>query len=267
MIEAAFTESAAGGIMEATGTGETVCLPLSLSMGDISAPFSDARAEYLQGLIRISGPEFAQIGRELVETARASRERIRTAAESGAPIRVWYSQNPDEFCGFCHLMTLLPESAEIWAAELPVYEAAGDTVYTHSGWGDLEPERMGAYQCRQRLLTAAERRYFAVQWRRVAGENGALRALVNGRLCTVGADFYDPLILAELDRAGERFQEARLIGDVLGRHPLGFSDWLVAGRIEEFISRGILEAETKPQENRPVYHRILRKRKDERHDI
>ena len=37
----------------------------------------------------------------------------------------------------------------------------------------------------ERPLTATERRYFAGLWRHLQSENGVLRAVVNGRLCTV----------------------------------------------------------------------------------
>lgn len=262
MIEVAFTESAAGTLLHARGTGEVVCLPLSLSMGDISAPFSDTRAEYLQGMIRIPGPEFMGIGREMMETARRGAERLRDAAATGEPIRVWYSRNPDELCGFCHLMTLLGSSVEVWLVALPPLMEEGNAVITYSGWGEMEPERIEGAIPRQQQLTAAERWYFAGLWQSLSRENGPLRATVNGVPRTVGADFYDPFILAEIDRAGERFREAELIGNVLGRQLPEISDWLVAGRIEEFISRGILEPVTEPEENRPIYHRILRKRKD-----
>ena len=64
-------------IVAMEGTAQDVAwFPLNLSMGDISDPFSDRRAEYLQSTVLIGGPEFANIGRELMETARKSRERL-----------------------------------------------------------------------------------------------------------------------------------------------------------------------------------------------
>ena len=33
-------------------------------------------------------------------------------------------------------------------------------------------------------------------------------------------------------------KEARLIGDILGKHPLGIGDWWYAKRIDDFISQG-----------------------------
>ena len=83
--------------------------------------------------------------------------------------------------------------------------------------------------------------------------------MVNGKLCTVEADFYDWLILRELEKQPEEFHEARLIGEILGKYPLGLGDFQIAQRIEEFISWGMLTPVTKPAENEPIYHRWLKR--------
>ena len=235
---------------------DVVWFPLNLSMGDISDPFSDKRAEYLQSTVLIGGPEFADIGRELMETARESRERLLSPSE---PVRIWYSQNPDELCGLFHLLTILPANADIRVVRLPEYEVFGTELRIYSGWGELDPFELGRFQALERKLTDIERRYFADLWRELQRENGPLRAVVNGRLMTVGADFYDPVILRELENQPERFHEGRLIGDILGKYPLGIGDSLIALRIEKFISRGMLTPATPAEEGRPIYHRWLKK--------
>ena len=101
---------------------DVVCFPLDLSIGDISDPFSDTRTEFLQSTVMIGGPDFSRIGAELMETARKSLERIRADRE---PVRIWTSRNPDEFCGFCHVLTELPKDADIRVVELPEYEVFG----------------------------------------------------------------------------------------------------------------------------------------------
>ena len=90
-------------------------------------------------------------------------------------------------------------------------------------------------------------------------ENSPLRAMVNGQLLSVGADFYDGIILREIEKQPVEFHEGRLIGEILGRYQLGLGDSLIALRIEEFISRGMLTPATEPMEDRPIYHRYLRK--------
>ena len=235
------------------------CFPLNLSMGDISDPFSDTRTEFLQSTVMIGGPDFSRIGAELMETARKSLERVRSARE---PVRIWTSRNPDEFCGFCHILTELPKDADIRVVELPEYEVLGNEIRTYSGWGEISPYELGRFQTLERPLSITERRYFSMLWRTIQMENSPLRAMVNGQLLSVGADFYDSIILRELEKQPREFHEGRLIGEILGRYRLGLGDSLIALRIEEFISRGMLTPATEPMEDRPIYHRYLRKEHD-----
>lgn len=240
--------------MEGT-SADVAWFPLNLSMGDISEPFSENRAEYLQSLVMIQGDGLAGVGRELVASALKSLDKVRNACR---PVRIWYSRNPDEFCGFCHILTLLPKNADIRVVELPEYEFLGKELRTYSSWGEIDPTELGRFQSRERVLTDMERWYFAGLWRELQRENGPLRAVVNGQLCTVDEDFYDGFILRELQQEPERFHEGRLIGRILGKCPLGLSDSLVAMRIEEFISRGMLVPVTTADENCPIYHRYLK---------
>ena len=238
---------------------DVACFPLNLSMGDISEPFSDARTEFLQSTVMIGGPDFSRIGAELMETARKSLERVRSARE---PVRIWTSRNPDEFCGFCHILNELPKDADIRVVELPEYEVFGKEIRTYSGWGEISPYELGRFQCLDRPLSTTERRYFSMLWRTMQQENSPLRAMVNGQLLSVGADFYDGIILREIEKQPREFHEGRLIGEILGRYQLGLGDSLIALRIEEFISRGMLTPTTLPCEDRPIYHRYLRKEHD-----
>ena len=238
---------------------DVVWFPLNLSIGDISDPFSDTRTEFLQSTVMIGGPDFSRIGAELMETARRSLERVRSARE---PVRIWTSRNPDEFCGFCHILTELPKDADIRVVELPEYEVFGKEIRTYSDWGEIDPYELGRFQRLERPLSTTERRYFSMLWRTMQQENSPLRAMVNGQLLSVGADFYDGIILREVEKQPREFHEGRLIGDVLGRYQLGLGDSLIALRIEEFISRGMLTPATLPCEDRPIYHRYLRKEHD-----
>lgn len=240
-------------------SSDVVCFPLSLSIGDILDPFSDERAAFLQSLVMIAGDAFSGVGRELMDTARNGLEKVRNAVEAGEPVRIWTSHNPDELCGFCHILTLLPQSADVRVVELPEYEVLEKELRTYSGWGDIEPMELGRFQALERPLPDIERRYFARLWKALQAENGPLRAVVNGMLCTVEADFYDWLILRELENQPEVFHEARLIGKILGTHPLGLGDFQIARRMEVFISRGMLTPITEPEPNHPIYHRFLRK--------
>lgn len=246
--------------VEMEGTSRDVAwFPLNLSMGDISDPISDARAEVLQSMVLISGPHFLQVGRELVDSARKGLEKVLGAVARGEPVRIWYSRNPDELCGFCHLLTLLPREADVRVVELPEYEVHGSELRRYSSWAEVDPMELGAFQRLERPLTEPERRHFIALWRELAAENGQLRAVVNGRLYTVGEDLYDGFILRELEQEPERFHEGRLIGRILGRYGPGISDSLVALRLEQFISRGMLIPVTAPGEDCPIYHRYLKK--------
>ena len=129
---------------------DVACFPLNLSMGDISGPFSEERAEFLQSTVMIGGPDFSRIGAELMETARKSLERVRYARE---PVRIWTSRNPDEFCGFCHILTELPKDADIRVVELPEYEVFGKEIRTYSGWGEIGPYELGRFQTLERPLS------------------------------------------------------------------------------------------------------------------
>ncbi len=248
MLEVLFSNSAAGGLLQAPTLNRVVCLDLSLSMGDITAPLSEVRADYLQSTIPLLHPDFSQVGRELLDSAREGVALALKAARNREPIRVWFSRhNPDEYCGLCHFLSQLPLDAEVHAVELPLGE--------DSCWGDVLSEEFFRYPSRR--LTMSEFRAFRTLWQSLLRDNGPLRAVVNGRLHTVEADFYDTFLRRELAAQPEQFWEACLIGDVLGKYNLGIRDAILALRLEEFIRRGELIPVTHAAPDVPIYHRIL----------
>lgn len=71
--------------------------------------------------------------------------------------------------------------------------------------------------------------------------------------------FYDDFIIREIAAESEEFNEAMIVGRVLGKYQLGTGDSWVALRIEEMIHDGKLEAMTVGARDMPIYHRLLKK--------
>ena len=100
---------------------------------------------------------------------------------------------------------------------------------------------------------AADRHALAARWRTLQAENAPLRAVVDGQLCSVPADFYDTAILEKVP-AGN-FLIAQLIGKVLSECNLGISDQLIYRRIERLVKAGKL---TQVTQGSGPYENILR---------
>lgn len=242
---------------------DILSFPLCLGVGEVSETGIGAQREAAFRMLMGVYPDGGEAAGELLRTARRSLAALQERAPR-EPLRIWAGPAPDEACGLCWLAEQLRplglDKVEVRLARLPEYEERPDgCVVLYQSWADIEPHQWG------RLAAGAERippnalRAMANRWKELQGENAPLRALLSGQLVSLPESAYDPFILRELDAMPGEFQEAVLVGRVLGRHRLGVSDGWVALRIERFLREGRLEAATQPEGDAPLYHRILRK--------
>ena len=237
--------------------------PLVLSVGDIAGePLGPERTNVLTQLYGAAAPG-RQIAEELMDHAAEGFRSLLAQLEQGESLRVWYSDQPDERCGLSWLCWELQRrgiQAPVHLADLPRWEERSDgTVVRYISWGEMEPGKFGTYISRQREAGPVLRSALAREWEALRQENGPLRAVVNGYLRTVPADFYDHALRRVLAEQPEEFHQARAIGLALGKYLPGISDCWLALRMEELLKNGELEAVTEAPEGGPAYHRLLRK--------
>lgn len=211
MIELCCNASLAGSLGHIQQAGTVLMLPAGLDLGRATIPDP-------------ASPQWAV---------------LRDRAEE--PVRIWTDRTPASQCALrfaACLLTGTPDRAVLQLI-LPDWEARPDGVIVeHGSWGDLAPEELAAHLSETVELPPLRVRMLAGEWRTLADENAPLRAMVNGRLISVEAGFYDPLILRELPEGP--VQVASLIGNVLGRQRPGADDRLLAGRIRAMLDAGAL---------------------------
>ncbi len=236
---------------------------LNLSVGDISedVPGPKRQAE-LQKLYSFVVDGMEEDCAKLEEQARQALDRILTASDRGELLRVWYSDDPDELCGFYWLMAWLDESGAqgpVETIKLPRLEARPDgTAVSRRGWGDVEPGQWGRFSDLARPVSPETRHGCKLIWDNLRRENAPLRACLNDRLTSVPADFYDCFLRREIARQPEEFDQAQVLGRVLGQLP-GVGDGFLAGRMEAMVRAGELEFLTEPPADGARYWRRMRK--------
>lgn len=100
---------------------------LGLSFGDIREPVvSEKRLDAIKTLYSIWDDMLDKQEREKLNQVEADLAVIQERLASGENIRIWYSDNPDELCGFYWLMDALRNLSEnhgtIYAVKLPEFE-------------------------------------------------------------------------------------------------------------------------------------------------
>jgi len=227
---------------------------LVLSIGDISENQPGIKRK--QALERLYGVYPNDVG------CQAAREIFNRANVD--LLRVWYSNQPDEMCGFYWFMEQLNQwkayGGQVSVVKLPEWEAdEKGNIVRKTGWGEVAPEEWYRYVALQKPVLPVFIQSCAAHWRELQKENAPLRAVLNGRLVSASEKLYDDFILREIAAEGEEFQEAMIVGRVLGKYQLGIGDFWVAFRIEEMIRAGKLEAVSVVAQDMPVYHRMLKK--------
>lgn len=232
--------------------GDVLCPSLGLDIGPLSGP--DAEKARFDLLTAWLGGDFPlpdcdpddHTQRDMLwQRRRRDRERLLEGGRRGEAVRIWYSHAPCSLCGFYDALWLLRDCAcPVTALELPRWMPLEDgAVQSCLSWGELSPGDWAAYLPLEREVPQNVRRAAAMEWSRLREENAPLRAVVNGRLHSVGEDFYDPFIRTHIPDG--TFRVAQLIGEVLGRCQLGIGDWWVAKRIQAMESRGELTPVTR----------------------
>jgi hypothetical protein len=183
-------------------------------------------------------------------------DRLKNYASQGESIRLWYSDSPYSMCGFYYVCDLLREfNCKVFAIKLPQYMQIEDNlIQFYTSWGEIEAGKLYKFLHLENELSSCEIRSFVSNWVELKEERSTLRAVVNGKVIGVPEDFYDHVIRKQIPD-GE-FIMARLIGNILGKHPLGIGDWWYAKRINKMIEKGELVIVQKQKE---IYSQVLKK--------
>lgn len=206
-------------------------------------------------------------GREEVrELVRSAEERLKTLlkrAGAGEDVRIWYSNQPEELCGFYWMMEQLgrlDRHGKIRLIKLPVWEAMDEKSARHaSAWAEVSPEEYHRYLPLEQEATPQLEAACAAHWCKLQQEDAPLRAVIGDQLAGVAETFFDDLIRREIAAEPEEFREAMVIGRVLGKYEPGVGDGYLALRIDAMIRAGELREIVPAAEGEASYHRILKK--------
>ena len=267
MIEVLFGDSESGAMKYALKQGfilsrDVICLGFMANIGNLSHSFNgDYRRRLIARMLyREQWGKDVEMKRELKRLGAIYSEQLENLfayLKNGEPIRIWYCSAPYSMCGLLWLCSILKDyDSEVYVVEMPRVVAIGKTAHCYNSWGEFTPESFADFLPLQRKISVAEIRKNAFDWKRLQSENAPLRAVVNGVVISVPANFYDFLIRKYL--GNEPIREAVLIGRILGENPLGIGDWWYALRIDKLIEAGKIEIVFDSDKK---YERVLKRRR------
>jgi hypothetical protein len=239
---------------------------LALSIGDISEEQPGAKRKQTLNQLYSVYPynEADQLAQEMLQNAVEDLNAVRERTAAGESIRIWYSNHPDELCGLYWFLWQRNQwkapDGQVYLIKLPEWEAdENGIILRRVSWGEVGAGEWHRYLNLQQSVTPVFCHSCSTHWISLQMENAPLRVVLNGQLVSVPETIYDDFIVREIAKEEGEFQEARIVGRVLGKYQLGICDAWIALRIEEMIRAGKLEPVTDLEEDCPIYHRRLKK--------
>ncbi|ETY75100.1 DUF1835 domain-containing protein [Lactiplantibacillus fabifermentans] len=189
MIEVTFNEELADTL--ATDRNDVICLPLYLGFGDLERLADSENTFWL-----IHDQKFADM--------QAAIQRLDSAVARHAQLRVWWSDQPDDYAGFCWLCGHLTSSGQLQQVHVPLTEVVTTPAVGLRQWahiGELDQASAAHMSQATEPVTAAQRAAYSYLWESLADENAPVRINLNGNLQSAPVDCYDALIKMMPDAA------------------------------------------------------------------
>jgi len=188
-------------------------------------------------------------------------ETLCKAIEKKKPLRIWYSENPRELCGFWYLCSLLKDyPADVYAVRAPerIHDETDDSYFFVYSTGDIDPDNAGKLVETAVKLSPKEMKMYAKEWSRLKQENALLRTVTAGRVVSVDESFYDDAILKYV--AEEPKTEAKIFEEAMMALPYIQQGWITL-RIQKMIDKGRIEI---AEDNENPAKRLLCKKQKRR---
>ena len=243
---------------------DVVPVNFGLTTGDISEDYpAEKRLEYLKNMLSIyPGLERAVSTEKWFGKMQANLDRVLGAVKDNQPVRLWYSDNPDELCGLYHIVYLIDKinpGAEIYTVKLPAqYVREDGTIISYNGWGDVSREEWHLH-FKTEKMTQPFKILCVTNWRRLKADNAPVRGVLNGLLHSLPEDIYDSFIIKEIKQMDTQFRQALVVGRVLGKYQLCIGDAFIAYRMEKMIEKDMLTVVQPAEAGMPLYHRIVKR--------
>lgn len=156
---------------------------------------------------------------------------------------IWASDSASEQLGLRRLMTLLPDEAEVFVVNPGRMLSDLYPQIDYRRTGEIVPDKLEPLlEDGPVKLTLQAKSDLRADWERLLLEDGCLRIVLDGQLCTVEESHYDAFILACADAIGARdgrfLKSARVIGEVIGKADQYISDTFIAYRVRQLIRQG-----------------------------
>lgn len=249
MIEILFGESEAGSMkfarsMQKRGSADQVVeLSFDLDVGDISGELC-GEARKAQCLKKYSAARWRDCDtieqqKEKWNSLLEQVEQFKTYAAKGEAMRIWYSTAPYSMCGFYQVCLMLTEyDCPVSVVKMPEYVVRSDqNMVIYQSWGEVVHTDMLDFAKDEKPLGKMEVGYYADLWKELVKENAPLRAVVNGRLISVPADFYDFMVEGGIRE--RPFRAVELVSYAF-RYQMGVSDDLFLESVQRLIDDGRL---------------------------
>lgn len=229
-------------------TDDVVGLSFDFSYGDIAAPLDleDCPRKQIIYEWMTANPwgdldEMKASFERFWKNCLTDLEKLRNRASEGETIRIWVDETPAAACGLLFSADLLRDlNCQIFIVPLPqqYIDSKGRTV-RYCSWSEVAPELFGSFLNNAKVLSKERLQLLAEEWKKLQIENAPLRVVEDSHVISANADYYDDFIREEYPEGSCKV--AKLIGQVLGRHCPGISDWLIAERILVLISKNELK--------------------------
>ena len=222
---------------------DVFCFDILLSMGHIAGsvtgPERQAEVHELLGMYDADGrmTDYNFIDAEL--SMHQASHRIGW----GEDVRIWYSDNGDDYCGLLWFANQLCQRElpleNIYTVKIPEWAGTfdGKTIFS-LGTTEADEKIFQKYAKLQQHISAEQVKLLAQKWQAMQEENAVLRQVVCGQPVSVPEDFYDGLIWQVIDSIdGDFSNDDVLVG--LIKYGLRADCW-IQHRLDVFTAEGKL---------------------------
>ena len=225
MLNIVFNDSAAGSMIQCSDEELEDVLFLNIKM-DMGRLHCGARAESRYKEINSwfrNDPWLSDILFKERELRKNGKEvdLVKKAVRKGEAVRIWYDNMPESVCGLYYLISELYWENYYNNQQVSLVCLNDDPVLSMQGrgLGSLDPEEFPSLLCYEKKLSAKNQLIYCKKWGEVRHQQWPLRALVNGKITGVPADFYDGIIKSYIPEHGDIIPRI-LLGDILSNYAI-----------------------------------------------